>query len=433
MIYPGQQIQVRATGVTQKKHWLASDAADVRYKTPSEYTEHFRELLEEAITARIRTNYPIGAHLSGGLDSSGLAMLANRQLRQQGRSLNMTYTWSPATSDAYPPARHDERNTIELICRQEGLEIQYGTATAEGLRATLRRDMAVEASPELFEELPVLANAHGRGIRSILSGWGGDEAATFDGRGYVAYLFKHGHLIKFGQIIRHHAGFRHPWRTIKIMFRYAMLPLLPDALYNRIDPNYRADRQPVYIHPIFAAQYPHVTDFRHAAWREVADPREIQVRLIERGHLAERMGLWAVWSASHRIIYSYPLTDRRILEFALGLPRDLLYHRRTSRYLFREALKDILPPLPTKADPINECKRLACGFACWRILAEEVRTGQLLQDDIPWLDVEKLRTRLLEIPEETTFDQLREFIPLAAAVRVWHLWQRYGERTEVQR
>lgn len=429
ILHPGQQISVSVTGIAQHAHWSADDAPGVRYKTVAEYAEHFRAVLETAVTARLRTDYPIGAHLSGGLDSSGLTVLANRQLRQRGRSLDMTYTWSPAKSESYPPVRGDERNTIEMLCQQEDTRCHYGTATGQDFRDFLARDMAVEMTADLFEEFPVLAHAGGRRIRSILSGWGGDEAATFAGHGYIAWLLKQGRLIRLARLTRRHAGIRRPRRTLRFLFRYAIIPLLPDTLYDRVDPYYRSDRQPTYIHPEFAAQYPQAASLNIASWREVADPRQMQERLLQIGHLAKRMTTWAVWSSAFGVVYTYPLTDRRVLEFALGLPPDMQYRNGKSRFLFREALKDILPPLPPKADPVNEHKRLDCELTCWRILADEVRVGQLLQNDIPWLDVEKLRAKLLTVPDEMTVEQVPEFIPLATAVRVWHLWQRYGERT----
>lgn len=431
MVQPGQQISVSAAGLTQRTYWSAEDAPDVRYKTPVQYADHFRSILEVAIADRIRTDYPVGAHLSGGLDSSGIVVLANRHLKQHGRRLAMTYTWSPPKSEAYPSVRGDERDTIEALCRQENLPCHYGTATGYDCRNFLARDMATEQTADLWEELPVLAHAGERGIRVILSGWGGDEAATFAGRGYLAYLLRRGRLLDLARITRRTAGVRRPRRTLRFLFRYVVTPLLPDALYNQVDPHYRTDRQSLYLHPVFAAQFPEAREQREAFGREIANPRRMQVRLLESGHLARRMATWAIWSSPHQVVHAYPLTDRRVLDFAIGLPPDMLYQQGTGRYLFRQALRDVLPPLPPKADPVNERKRLDCWLACWRILADEVRAGEWSQSDVPWLDLNKLRAKLLAAPDEMTHDRLLEYIALTPAVRVWHLWQRYGERTKV--
>lgn len=429
ILHPGQQLSVSAAGLKRQTYWSADDTPDVRYKDTVEYAEHFRAVLEIAVAARVRTEYPVAAHLSGGLDSSGLVVLANRQLRQQGRRLDMTYTWSPPKSEAYPSARGDERDTIETLCRQEELPVHYGTAVGQDCRSFLARDIAVEMTADLWEEFPVLAHAEERKIRTILSGWGGDEAATFAGRGYEAYLLKQGRLLELARMTRRRAGIRQPRRALRYLFRGAVIPLLPDALYDRVDPYHRSDRHELYLHPAFAAQFPQIMRPRVALWREVADLRQTQVRLVQFGHVANRMATWAVWASVHQLIHTYPLTDRRILEFSIGLPPDILYQNGMGRYLFRAALKDVMPPLPPKADPVNERKRLDCWLACWRILADEVRVGTWAQNDVPWLDLAKLRAKLAVVPEKMTPDQLLEFIAFTPAVRVWHLWQRYGERT----
>lgn len=428
ILNPAQQMSVNAAGCRQKTHWSPDNATNVRHNSIAEYADHFRSLLEMAVVARIRTDYPVASHLSGGLDSSGVTALANRQLQRRGHSLDMTYTWSPAKSEAYPPIRNDERNTIEMLCQQEDLPVHYGTATGQDFRDFLARDIAVEMSPDLFEEIPVLAHARAHRIRTILSGWGGDEAATFAGSSYTASLLKQGRWAQLAKITRRQVGFRRLRRTLGFLYLSAVIPLLPDKIYNRLDPYYRSDRQSLYLHPAFAAQFPEAAKADISSWRQVADPRKMQVRLLQDGFLAERMATWAVWASEHQVIHTYPLTDQRILNFAVGLPPEILYQQGTWRFIFRAALQDILPPLPPKADPVNEQKRQALRLDCWRILADEVRTGYWSRNDVPWLDMDKLRAGLLAVPDRMMHAHIAEFAALRTPVRVWHLWQRYGER-----
>lgn len=429
ILHPGQQISLNKEGLSQRIHWSTDNAPEIRYKTLEDYAKHLRSILEAAIAARIRTEFPIGAHLSGGLDSSGITVLANRLLCQQGRSLDMTYSWSPARSDTYPSIQKDERDTIEALCEQENISCHYGTATGKICRDSLARDIAIEDIPNLWEELPVLVHAQKHGLRTILSGWGGDEGITFGGRGYPAYLLQKGRLIQLARLTRKYAGFRRPRRTLRYLFRYAVIPLLPDALYDRVDPHVRFVRLPSYASPSLIAKFRQAAQPSGPYLREIANPRRQQLQLVHSGHLAARMATWAAWTSTHRLVHTYPLTDRRILEYALGLPPEMVYQQGVTRYLFKEALKDILPPLPPKADPVNEQKRLDCELGCWQILADEVRAGEWAQPDVPWLDMDKIRAKLLAVPDEMTPDQLLELAALTPAVRIWHLWQRYGERT----
>ena len=88
---------------------------------------------------------------------------------------------------------------------------------------------------------------------------------------------------------------------------------------------------------------------------------------------------WAASGARHGLEYRYPLLDRRVLEFALGLPPGQFRRGRWSRWLMRRALAGagpsdearagaVLPPEvcwnPGKADPArSEPLREAMGEA----------------------------------------------------------------------
>ena len=68
------------------------------------------------------------------------------------------------------------------------------------------------------------------------------------------------------------------------------------------------------------------------------DSRTTILRQLDLGYLPRRMEDWAVSGAQRRIVYSYPLLDRRLMEFALGT------HSRTpQRRLFIASMADLLP------------------------------------------------------------------------------------------
>ncbi len=69
----------------------------------------------------------------------------------------------------------------------------------------------------------------------------------------------------------------------------------------------------------------------------------MQLALLGHGHLAQRIEDWAASGARRGIEYRYPLLDRRLLEFALGLPPEQFRRGRWGRWLMRHALRDALP------------------------------------------------------------------------------------------
>lgn len=425
---PGHTLLADRNGVRLKRWWDPRDISEVRFARREDYADRCRELLEAAVADRIRTSHPVGSHLSGGLDSTGVTLLASRRLKQRGRSLDGCYTWAPAVSSRYPlhTDHRDERRLIAAVCTQEGIPCLYGSAAGEDYVDFLGRDMAVEGHCDLFEELPMMAAAAQRGTRVMLSGWGGDEALTYTTRGVAAYLLRTGKWRTLLGMARRHAGGLRRWhRWSRFLWQEACLPLMPDALYSRFSPYMNTQRLDSVAANHWLTRFSHSQAGRGPAWRVLGDPRRVQHALLDNGHLAARMATWANWAAPHRLIYRYPLTDRRVLEFALGLPRELLWQEGTHRWVYRRALHDLLPAGLGKYDTVNERKRYDQLVECRQRLADQTRQGRYLAP-CPWLDVARLNERLGEVPHADPGKAIAEFIPVEAALRIWHLWQHYG-------
>ena len=80
-VRPGTMVVVGADGRSQcHSCWdWASRLEDVREERLDDVADHFRSLLDRAVRERMRGGR-IGAHLSGGMDSSSVALLAQQAL-----------------------------------------------------------------------------------------------------------------------------------------------------------------------------------------------------------------------------------------------------------------------------------------------------------------------------------------------------------------
>src|SRR5262249_43856515 len=72
------------------------------------------------------------------------------------------------------------------------------------------------------------------------------------------------------------------------------------------------------------------------------DP-EGRIEMLEAGNLADRGWTWSIIGARHGLAYTYPLADRRIIDFIVSLPIDRLVDGGFSRQPFRNAMEGILP------------------------------------------------------------------------------------------
>ncbi|MFZ0881765.1 MAG: asparagine synthase-related protein, partial [Candidatus Acidiferrales bacterium] len=62
---------------TTRKYWDFDPAKRIRYRSDAEYEEHFRGIFTEAVQRRLRSETPVLAELSGGMDSSTIVCVAD--------------------------------------------------------------------------------------------------------------------------------------------------------------------------------------------------------------------------------------------------------------------------------------------------------------------------------------------------------------------
>jgi asparagine synthase (glutamine-hydrolysing) len=174
----------------------------------------------------------------------------------------------------------------------------------------MERDFTTEPVELLPREENVQLRAEALGVRVILSGWGGDEGVT--------HWWQQNHERGLCQ-----------W----------LLSRLPDSLYSRLQRNPFMKFASPCIHPDFAARHAkEIGKFQGPPLRKMRDARATILRLLDLGYLPRRMEDWAVSGARRRIVYSYPLLDRRLVEFALGTTTGV-----PPRRLFIDSLADLLP------------------------------------------------------------------------------------------
>ena len=74
---PSSSILLRSEKCTVSKYWDFDPDKRISYRTDAEYEEHFRVVFGEAVRRRLRSDSPILAELSGGMDSSSIVCMAD--------------------------------------------------------------------------------------------------------------------------------------------------------------------------------------------------------------------------------------------------------------------------------------------------------------------------------------------------------------------
>jgi asparagine synthase (glutamine-hydrolysing) len=74
---PSSSVFLRPGKHTVQRYWDFDPDNRIRYRTDAEYEEHFRTVFAEAVQRRLRSDKPVLAELSGGMDSSSIVCMAD--------------------------------------------------------------------------------------------------------------------------------------------------------------------------------------------------------------------------------------------------------------------------------------------------------------------------------------------------------------------
>jgi asparagine synthase (glutamine-hydrolysing) len=427
-VHAGCLVEIGPNEIQTSRWWNPSTHVSIRLPKPADYVDAMRSLVDQAVRDRVSGARKVGAHVSGGIDSTGIGIVAARMLTAQGAALAGAYTWSPDMSVLYPAmAWYDERQRVAAAAGD--VPIRYGAADEHNFLAFLERPMELEGIADLADEIPMLKLAAQDGLDIMLSGWGGDEAFSAHGFSYLA------HLILTVQPKRAANFARSQLRTLRklkplasMLWSDAIYPLLPNALYQRLSPYRHYTPNMCFMAPDLKQTYRHEIAERRQQMRFGPHIGENIKRHLFNGHIGMRMETWAAWARPFGFRYRYPLTDRRILEFAMSIPREALFMDDRPRGLALAALADTLPPNIMKYDVANEKLRETTRHKAWLLIADHTKRGALLQGDCPWLDMAAMRACALTPKPQNEAKNVLEFAELFVAMRAWHMYQRSQRR-----
>jgi asparagine synthase (glutamine-hydrolyzing) len=179
---PGCWLELDAHGnLNIQKYWTLDFQVDSDHT--SEYFEYqLTRLLEDAVRIQLRADVPVGAHLSGGLDSSTVTCLAASLLDNPIHTFSGGFKESP---------RYDETRFARMAAEQAGSihhEIFPGEQDFVELMPKLIYAMDEPAAgPGIFPQLMVSQLAK-QNVKVVLGGQGGDEVFGGYTRYLVAYL-----------------------------------------------------------------------------------------------------------------------------------------------------------------------------------------------------------------------------------------------------
>jgi asparagine synthase (glutamine-hydrolysing) len=337
---PGHFLVSDAGGARVERYW-SLPVGPVEERSDADAVAQLRARLEEAVRIRLMSDVPLGAFLSGGVDSSAVVALMSRVSDGPVRTFSIGFDEQEFSEleHARAVAKHLGTEHHEFVVRPRALELLP--------RLVWHLDEPF-ADASMIPAWSVAETAR-RHVTVALSGDGGDEAFG----GYVTY----------------------PWAL-----RYARMDRLPRALRRLAaapaavlgeDSGLGRKLRRVALTP--AERHLDAMSFfpRHAlahvagrAWRDALadhDPWAAPLALHARaarglGDIPALLALDAMTymsddvlvkvdrtSMAHSLEVRCPLLDHEVLEFAARLPFRHKLRGGVSKWILRECVRDLLP------------------------------------------------------------------------------------------
>lgn len=327
-------------------YWPVTDIEPLTDVTEHALVDQLQDLLHTAILDRLGADGIQAAHLSGGLDSTPIAIVAGRACRERGQPFH-TYNWCK-------PEPGDDRDCHEWtdarrVARAEGfIHRETGVTPATLLEDLLRHDPARDGTTMFSYERHVLELARAAGVTRIFSGFGGDEILTTRSRDRHLHALRSGRFLHVLRRLVLESDLRQPRALPRIGWRFARglkqawWPTSPDRDAWRREVACRAEARLNLLQPefaVFARSHLYELGGLSAADRIA----ERQMDHINVGYHQERLESWALLGGRHGVRHVYPYLDKRLVAFAVALPGEWYFRNGQARYLYRRALGDNLP------------------------------------------------------------------------------------------
>lgn len=329
-VKPGHYITVDQSGISEVEYWDISYPKDqaINYHDESYYLEKIRDLLNQSIRRRMISDVPVGAYLSGGLDSSLISKLAN------GMHKGLHSVYSMTFRDKF----FDEEAFQEIMRKDIDIQGHSYLFDLEDVYKNMSRVIWHSETPlkESYNTTSIILSnlVRGNGVKVVLTGEGADELFA----GYPSYKFDYFRYESGSNMecsIKESEYRNKLWGRADFLYEknYTEFDEIKKSIFSRdITENYNEinfvnfglvnKKRLQGIHPLHVRSY---IDFK--------------VRVAD--HLISDHGDRMLMANS--VEGRYPFLDKDLVEFVTRIPPNLKLNNYEEKYILKKLSDKVLP------------------------------------------------------------------------------------------
>jgi len=354
---PGHTLTVHREDLFLKRYFQPqfppADATEKKMPHPEcWYQDHLLELLDDAVSIRLRADVPVGAYLSGGFDSAVTAALARRHISDQLKTFSISFEEAEFDERLFQAAMVDHLGVQHhrFVCSNQAIGDHFSDAIWHAERPIIR------TAP-----VPMMLLAKGvreAGIKVVLTGEGADEVLA----GYD--IFKEAKVRRFWA--------KNPTSTLRPRLLQRLYPYLSnikgqgisylsaffgkgldqvmDPFYSH-RPRWQVTKQLKMLYASHLREtlkgYDPIDEMAQALpedfsrWHPLSQAQYLELVYLLPGYILSSQG--DRMSMAHGVEGRFPFLDHRVVAFSATIPPNLKLRRLREKHILREATKHLLP------------------------------------------------------------------------------------------
>jgi asparagine synthase (glutamine-hydrolysing) len=358
-LLPGHRLRVRDGRAVPERYWEVYYDLDFDH-TANYFEERVQALLAESVALHLRSDVPVSAYLSGGLDSSSVAALASDAATERMK----------AFTGRFPEdGRYDESAYARELAASKGLDLQQVDIDVHDFLGSIEHVVYhldyPTAGPGSFPQYMV-SEAAARQSKVILGGQGGDEIFG----GYTRYLIAY-----FEQCIKaaidgtmHSGNFVVTYESIipNLVSLQNYKPLMKEfwreGLFEDLDARYfrlinRAPHLSGEVKLDLLGDYSPFETFQeifngdnvgHESYFDKMTHFDFKTLLPALLQVEDRV------SMAHGLESRVPLLDHELVELAATIPADIKFRDGNMKHVYKRATRSLVPDsIATRKDKMG--------------------------------------------------------------------------------
>jgi asparagine synthase (glutamine-hydrolysing) len=335
------------------KYWTLDPYSEITLRSKEDYYEGLLHHFENAVKCRLNSHFRVGAELSGGMDSSAITGIASHFLKSKGSNIITFSNVGDGNELVYDTAPTDiEREHCEAVIKFNEIREHVFVMKDIWDDPLEEIDMALKINDglemwNLLWLLPIKKAAMERNVRTLLSGFPGDEMVTYRGQFYFLDHLDHKEYLKYFT-----ARSERPFRKLK-PFLSARMEFLIHKIRNILTLNHGEIKE---ISDIFNVPVLSRYTKGDVVWEDInhrerfKSYRHLQKYRLLKPQIGLRMEAETRFGLSYKTEPRFPMADIRLCQYYLSMPNNIKYEGTLSRNAYRIAVKKYIPEAIFKKD-----------------------------------------------------------------------------------